>query len=174
MRNRLSFRAVALVSGALALSACGRGRPGRQLDEALRADRQAASFPAADEDYFEDMDRGLSKDPEAVLTALKQAVAAIFPELTQAELDALPLPTGPEARDAFVRGRNNWIVWTGGDDRLWDDLANSSFGSLDFLKTLSSHETMEAERANRWRVLGLVNEPCFEQATGPDPDRYGL
>ena len=22
--------------------------------------------------------------------------------------------------------------------------------------------------------LGLVNEPCFEKPTGPDPNRYGL
>ena len=31
-----------------------------------------------------------------------------------------------------------------------------------------------AKRGNRWRYLGLVNEPCFEQATGPDPERFGL
>ena len=29
-------------------------------------------------------------------------------------------------------------------------------------------------RHNRWRYLGLVNEPCFKEATGPDPNRYGL
>ena len=29
-------------------------------------------------------------------------------------------------------------------------------------------------RHNRWRYLGLVNEPCFKEATGPDPNRFGL
>src|SRR5262249_12494519 len=29
-------------------------------------------------------------------------------------------------------------------------------------------------RDTRWNWLGLVNEPCFSQATGPDPKRYGL
>jgi hypothetical protein len=38
-----------------------------------------------------------------------------------------------------VKGRNMWILWTGGDDRLWDDLTNLTFGSLDLLKTLSSY-----------------------------------
>ena len=31
-------------------------RPGTVLDEAMRANRTAESFPAADEDYFRDMD----------------------------------------------------------------------------------------------------------------------
>jgi hypothetical protein len=73
-----------------------------------------------------------------------------------------------------VKGRNTWIVWTGGNDRLWDKLTVASFGALDFLKTLSSHNKLYANRDNRWHYLGLVNEPCFEKATGPDPDRFGL
>lgn len=73
-----------------------------------------------------------------------------------------------------VKGRNTWIVWTGGNDHLWDKLTVASFGALDFLKTISSHEGLKANRDNRWSYLGLVNEPCFEKATGPDPDRFGL
>jgi hypothetical protein len=97
-----------------------------------------SSFPAADEDYFHDMDNGLS--------------------LTSDE----------------VKGRNNWIVWAGGNDRLWDVINKSSFGSLDFLKTLSSYPGLKASRDNRWDYLGLVNEPCFQKATGPNAKRYGL
>ena len=33
---------------------------------------------------------------------------------------------------------------------------------------------MKNSRDNRWNYLGLVNEPCFKKATGPDPNRYGL
>ncbi|MBI4523076.1 MAG: hypothetical protein HY695_04590 [Deltaproteobacteria bacterium] len=74
-----------------------------------------------------------------------------------------------------VKGRNNWIIWTGGNDRFWDYLANHSYGALDFLKTLSSHPGIKHfSRDNRWRYFGLVNEPCFEKAAGPRPDRYGL
>ena len=41
-----------------------------------------------------------------------------------------------------IEGRNMWIVWTGGNDRLWDVLSRESLGSLDFLKTMSSHPTL--------------------------------
>jgi hypothetical protein len=107
-------------------------------DEAMLAGRTAASFPAADEDYFAAMDNGL--------------------ELTQDE----------------VKGRNTWLVWTGGNDLFWDRITTDTFGQFDLLKTLSSHPDLPAQRSNRFAYLGLINEPCFEQATGPDPDRYGL
>jgi hypothetical protein len=73
-----------------------------------------------------------------------------------------------------IKGRNMWIVWTGGDDKLWDTPGTTSLGTLDFLKTLSSAPGLKASRANRWNYLGLVNEPCYKQATGPDPKRFGL
>jgi len=73
-----------------------------------------------------------------------------------------------------VKGRNNWIVWTGGNDRFWDVISAKSFGTVDFLKTLSSRPGLPASRDNRWVYLGLVNEPCYEKATAPDPDRFGL
>jgi hypothetical protein len=73
-----------------------------------------------------------------------------------------------------IKGRNTWIVWTGGNDRLWDKMAVASVGALDFVKTLSSHPSLKGNRDNRWDYYGLVNEPCFEKATGPDPNRFGL
>jgi len=101
--------------------------------------RTADTFPAADEDYFRDMD------------------------------GSVPLSVNE------VKGRNTWIVWTGGNDRFWDYMAGHSFGALDFLKTLSSHPSIRHfSRDNRWQYLGLVNEPCFEKAAGPRADRYGL
>jgi hypothetical protein len=133
--------------------------PGTVLDEARKAGRNADSFPAADEDYFHDMDQ--NKDGVIPLTANE------------------------------IKGRNAWIVWTGGNDRFWDLLSARSVGALDFLKTLSSYDPERdpkvrpedkeklkkayyANRSNRWYYLGLVNEPCFVKATGPDPQRFGL
>jgi hypothetical protein len=46
----------------LFLVSCGsrvKGKPAAVLDEARRANRDAASLPAADVDYFHDMDSGL-------------------------------------------------------------------------------------------------------------------
>jgi cytochrome c2 len=73
-----------------------------------------------------------------------------------------------------VKGRNMWLVWTGGDDRLWDELTNLTFGSFDLLKILSSYPGLKYSRDTRWNYLGLVNEPCFAKATAPNPQRYGL
>jgi len=78
-----------------------------------------------------------------------------------------------------VIGRNNWVVWTAGNDRLWDVLTDNSVGSFDLLKTISSYSYTDPKlpkfgRHNRWEHLGLVNEPCFEEAKGPDPERFGL
>ena len=130
-----------LIAGALFLSFCALGappQPGQVQDEARRAGRPASSFPAADEDYFHDMDGGI------------------------------PL-TADE-----IKGRNMWIVWTGGDDTLWNTLTVNSVGTFDLLKTVSSYPGLKASRDNRWNYLGLVNEPCFKKPTGPDPNRYGL
>ncbi|HTT64274.1 MAG TPA: hypothetical protein VMG35_20625 [Bryobacteraceae bacterium] len=73
-----------------------------------------------------------------------------------------------------IKGRNTWIVWTAGNDRLWYKLTGDSVGILDFVKTISSHPSLKGKRNNRWEYYGLVNEPCFEQPTGPDPNRFGL
>jgi hypothetical protein len=73
-----------------------------------------------------------------------------------------------------IKGRNTWVIWTGGNDRLWDQLTKNSFGALDLLKTISSHPQTKATRDTRWHYYGLVNEPCFDKATGPDPNRFGL
>src|SRR5919106_6070023 len=54
------------------------------VDEAMQVGRDLKSFPAADEDYYHDMDGG-----------------------GQLSVDE-------------VKGRNNWIVWTAGNDRFWD------------------------------------------------------
>ncbi len=127
----------------LSLASCTKKpQPGEVQDEARLAGRQAASFPAADEDYFHDMDQ----DSHGIL------------------------PLSPEE----VKGRNMWLVWTGGDDRLWDVMTVTSVGTFDLLKTVSSYPGLKASRDNRWNYLGLVNEPCFKKATGPDPNRYGL
>jgi hypothetical protein len=130
---------------------CRQPRPGHVKDEALLAGRDASSFPAADEDYFHDMDGGID-------------LTAGAPE---------------DDKLALVKGRNTWLVWTAGNDRLWDTLIYKSAGALDFLKILSSHPELlkidpRFSRDKRWEYLGLVNDPCFEKATGPDPERWGL
>jgi len=113
-------------------------------DEAQRVGRSEATFPQASEDFFHDMDNGVSLTPDE------------------------------------VRGRNMWIVWTGGDDRFWDKVTNKSLATFDLLKIITSHPSQNycggqhCDRDSRWRWLGAINEPCFEKPTGADPKRFGL
>jgi hypothetical protein len=162
MRKLVLIVIAVVVVGALVVWSWARkheDQPGTVVDEAKAAGRDAASLAAADEDYYRDMDYGITKNPEAVRAALDPYVPGI---------------TADAAVKAAVKGRNNWIVWTAGNDRLWDLLSRSSAGNLDLLKTISNHPSLVFSRDNRWKDLGLVNEPCFKKGIGPRTDRWGL
>lgn len=165
MRKRvllLAILVVIIVVGLLALSFLPRNpKPGTVKDEALTVGRDVSTFPAADEDYFAKMDYGVSERPEEVRAALDPYLKGIHAE---------------DAVKSFVRGRNNWNVWSGGNDRLWNELFYVSFGTIDLLKTVSSHPKMRYGRhkKNRWSFLGLVNEPCFTTPKAAREDRFGL
>src|SRR5262245_15265777 len=49
------------------------------------------------------------------------------------------MDSGVQLTPDEVKGRNTWIVWTGGNDRFWDRIGVKATGALDFLKTISSH-----------------------------------
>ncbi len=133
---------------------------GKIKDEAASVGRTPESLPGADEDYFADMDYGVTKKhPEEVQKILSQYI----PGISQAD-----------AVKAAAIGRNNWTVWTAGNDRLWDILSVSSVGNLDLLKTISSYKGSSYTRDNRWEWYGLVNEPCFKKPTAGRADRFGL
>ncbi|MFW5833802.1 MAG: hypothetical protein ACOCYE_06860, partial [Pseudomonadota bacterium] len=140
-----------------------RDRFGTVQDEAMQAGLERTDFTAAGEPYFAAMDKGLLLPP---------AAGEPYPDeiLEVAEITDLE---PEEVRRAAIRGQNTWTVWTGGNDRFWDYAARTAIGSFDLLKILSSHPSQAYGRYNRWRWLGLVNEPCFEQAREGDPD-YGL
>jgi hypothetical protein len=105
------------------------------------------------------MDYGVTKNPAGLAAALAPYKPGITPG---------------DALKAAVVGRDNWIVWTGGNDRLWSFLAYQSLGGFDLLKILSDHPSLKFSRDNRWNYLGLVNEPCFTKAASPRADRFGL
>ena len=113
-------------------------------DEAQFVGRPAASFPQASENYFHDMDNGAALNADQ------------------------------------VKGRNMWIVWTGGNDRFWDKVTQNSLATFDLLKVITSHPSQtycdgrRCDRNSRWKWLGAVNEPCFEEPSAPDPAHFGL
>lgn len=113
------------------------------------------------EDYFKDMDKGITLPENQA--ELHRRAEIYFPGISQ-----------QEATERTVRGRNNWMVWTGGNDRFWDIFNKATFGGVDFLKTLSNHPQASTMRSSRWEKLGIVNEPCFIENASPRWDRYGL
>ena len=64
--NRWRPRLAVLPLCVVLLAACSKDRAGHVLDEASRVSRSTESFPAADEDYFRDMDGGLALTREEV------------------------------------------------------------------------------------------------------------
>src|SRR5215470_8564737 len=117
-RNNCCF-GIAILFCTIILASCGeRPKPGSVVDEAMKAGLSAKDLPGSDDDYLRAMDRGL--DEEAIHKAL-------------------PFLSKEEAWKAYNRGRNNWVVWTAGNDALWDYLANNAFGAFDLLKIVSSH-----------------------------------
>ena len=73
-----------------------------------------------------------------------------------------------------VKGRNMWLVWSGGNDRFWDQMGRPTFGSFDLLKIVAPPPDSPLRRPTRWKWLGAVNEPCFRVADQPDASRFGL
>jgi hypothetical protein len=98
--------------------------------------------------------------------------ATSFPAAADKYFDAMD--NGVELTEAETKGRNMWLVWTGGNDRFWDEAIKHAFGTFDLLKTISSAPGMPFSRANRWAHFGVINEPCFDKPTGPDPKHFGL
>ena len=73
-----------------------------------------------------------------------------------------------------IKGRNMWLVWSGGNDRFWDTMGRPTLGAFDLLKIVAPPPDSPLRRATRWQWLGAVNEPCFHAAPGPDASRFGL
>lgn len=134
-------------------------------DEAMQAENSkdliAKMKNGAAEDYYMDMDYGFSR-PENQ-DQIHKALQPYIPGITKAD-----------AVKAFVKGRNNWIAWTGGNDKFWDYLSDYTFGNLDLLKLVSNDPNQPYSRSNRWEEIGLVNEPCYVKNTEPLPERWGL
>ena len=93
LRIVLLIALATLATGSMGCARRGQPAPGTVKDEASRAGRTAEDFVRPTKDYFRDMDYNV--------------VDGKKPVYTQAEIE----------------GRNMWMVWTGGNDRLWDRLS---------------------------------------------------
>jgi hypothetical protein len=90
-----------------------------------------------------------------------------FPQIT-ADIFK-PMDGGINLSPEEIRGRNTWNLWSAGNQRFWNRTAQDSYGLMDLLKMLDSRKF---PRGERFKTLGLVNEPGFRAAT--KPDEFGL
>jgi hypothetical protein len=74
---------------------------------------------------------------------------------------------GIELTPEEVEGRNTWMIWTGGNERFWNLMAQRGLGLVDLLKILDSRQ-----RGSRFERFGLMNQPGFESSG--EPDAHGL
>jgi hypothetical protein len=92
---------------------------------------------------------------------------ADFPQIT-ADIFK-PMDGGIDLSPAEIMGRNTWNLWSGGNQHFWNQAAQDSFGLMDLLKMLDNRKF---PRSERFKTLGLVNEPGFRSAG--KPDEFGL
>jgi hypothetical protein len=78
-----------------------------------------------------------------------------------------PMDGGIALTEPEIKGRNTWMIWTGGNADFWNWLAQYGYGTNDLLKTLDTRT-----RPHRFRDAGLINEPGFRVAA--QPDSFGL
>ena len=80
-----------------------------------------------------------------------------------------PMDGGIELSPEEIMGRNTWNLWSGGNQHFWNQAAQDSYGLMDLLKMLDNRKY---PRGERFKTLGVVNEPGFRAAT--KPDEFGL
>ena len=90
---------------------------------------------------------------------------ADFPQITADVFK--PMDGGLDLTPQEIMGRNAWNLWSGGTEIFWNHVSQDSYGLLDLLKMLDNRTY---QRGERFKTLGLVNEPGFRAATKPDPE----
>ena len=94
---------------------------------------------------------------------------ADFPQIT-ADIFK-PMDGGIELSPEEIMGRNTWNLWSGGNQHFWNQAAQDSYGLMDLLKMLDNRKF---PRGERFKTLGLVNEPGFRARAPTEPDEFGL
>ncbi len=90
-----------------------------------------------------------------------------FPQITADIFQ--PMDGGIALSSEEIMGRNTWNLWSAGNQHFWNQAAQDSFGLIDLLKTLDNRKY---PRDERFKTLGVVNEPGFRAPSRPG--EFGL
>ena len=94
---------------------------------------------------------------------------ADFPQIT-ADIFK-PMDGGIDLSPEEIMGRNAWNLWSAGNQCFWNRAAQDSYGLIDLLKMLDNRKY---PRGERFKILGLMNEPGFRARASTEPDEFGL
>ena len=94
---------------------------------------------------------------------------AVFPQIV-ADIFK-PMDGGIDLSPEEIMGRNTWNLWSGGNQHFWNHAAQDSYGLMDLLKMLDNRKF---PRGERFKILGLINEPVFRARAPTEPDEFGL
>ncbi len=166
---------LAATAAVLALSGCGKPEPepGTVKDEAMLADpkRDAASFPAAAEDYFADMDGGYKGVKLDVSEVRGRNTWNVWAGGNDRFWDYMSNNTFGAFDLLKILSSNPHVGYCEDPDRKpYEESEYSGLSEAECKK--GGFKWFAPNRSNRFYWYGLINEPCFEQATGPD--EYGL
>jgi hypothetical protein len=92
---------------------------------------------------------------------------ADFPQITADVFK--PMDGGIQLSPEEIMGRNAWNLWSAGNQHFWNQAAQDSYGLMDLLKMLDNRKY---PRGERFKTLGVVNEPGFRAAS--KADEFGL
>ena len=109
---------------------------------------------------------GCKKEPVDEAKAAGKTTAD-FPQIT-ADIFK-PMDGGIDLSPEEIMGRNAWNLWSAGNQAFWNHAAQDSYGLMDLLKMLDNRKF---PRGERFKTLGLVNEPGFRAPA--KPDEFGL
>ena len=172
MSWRVSCFLLCFLAGSV-LTGCGK-HPGLVTDEAQQAGRTAASFPQATENYF----RGMDREQELTKPLTTQEIQGrnmwvvwsggndrfwdSMTKYTYGALDLLKIVTSDPCLRPPPDGGS-------GTPDLCENRPAPPAGEYP-----RKQWKFWYERKTRWQDIGLVNEPCFEEAQGPDKARFDL
>ncbi len=95
------------------------------------------------------------------------------------QLGYIPYYYNQNLTEAEKNGQQTWYFWTGGNEKFFRDQAKSTHGEVDFFSLVDARPEDDSlphnprlQRNNRFKAIGVINDPTCEAAT--EPDEYGL
>ena len=113
---------------------------------------------------------GFAANTEGALERFPPATYDYFPGMDQVAGSEPGSTVAPQMSADDIKGRNAWLLWTGGNEAFWDWFARHGYGTIDLLQLIDSRQ-----RNDRFARAGLISEPGMRPSTKAEADAsYGV